>query len=97
MDSPVEVSLALEVDGPGMYALDLGGVLVRGSQYLVESRNENVLWVVKCRFRVDEESPQQDSLVQVQLVRRVRIREDVTLVVHDLTRKVSGLVRVTLD
>ena len=88
-----EVSLCLEVGELGIYTLDMSSILMKNSRYLVESTNGNVLYVIDQEFGKEEWGEQ----IQVQVLQPITIKEEVVLMVHDLTRMVMTSIRVQLN
>lgn len=87
------MSLCLEVGELGIYTLDMSSILMKNSRYLVESTNSNVLYVIDQEFGKEEWGEQ----IQVQVLQPITIKEEVVLMVHDLTRMVMTPIRVQLN
>lgn len=89
-----EVSLSLEVDELGIYGLDMSGILMKNSRYLVESMNDNVLHVINQEFKVEENLFREDQQMQVQVLQPIDIKKEVIILLHDLTRSVMTTIRL---
>lgn len=88
------MSLSLEVDELGIYGLDMAGILMKNSRYLVESMNDNVLHVINQEFKVEENFFREDQQMQVQVLQPIDIKKEVIILLHDLTRSVMTTIRL---
>lgn len=64
-----DINLSLDVKNPGIYILDMSGILHKKSQFHLQSCNDAVLHVVRQKF---EEETTKDG-VEVQLLKPIKI------------------------